>query len=91
METLIDKRNVGRIAERIVANELEARGFRVTDLNRQGLAANADLLATFLFCRTSHTRPSDRLVYPDPSALGGAKGPVSGHPLRPIVAGVKST
>ena len=37
--------NVGRIAERIVSNELEFRGFRVTDLNRDGSAANADLLA----------------------------------------------
>ena len=41
----INRANVGRIAERIVANELEARGFRVTDLNREGIAANADLLA----------------------------------------------
>lgn len=37
--------NVGRIAERIVSNELEARGFRVSDLNTGGLSANADLLA----------------------------------------------
>jgi hypothetical protein len=37
--------NVGRIAERIVANELEAHGFRVSDLNSDGTAANADLLA----------------------------------------------
>lgn len=41
----INSRNVGRIAERIVANELEARGFRVSDLNKDGLAANADLVA----------------------------------------------
>jgi Holliday junction resolvase len=41
----ISQRNVGRIAERIVANELEARGFRVSDLNRDGTVANADLLA----------------------------------------------
>jgi hypothetical protein len=41
----ISQRNVGRIAERIVANELEARGFRVSDLNSDGTAANADLLA----------------------------------------------
>ncbi len=33
------------IAERIVANELEVRGFRVSDLNSDGTAANADLLA----------------------------------------------
>lgn len=41
----ISQLNVGRIAERIVANELEARGFRVSDLNSDGTAANADLLA----------------------------------------------
>jgi len=29
----IYKHNVGRIAERIVSNELEFRGFRVNDLN----------------------------------------------------------
>ena len=37
--------NVGRIAERIVSNELEYRGFRVSDLNKEGTSANADLLA----------------------------------------------
>jgi hypothetical protein len=42
---MINSQNVGRIAERIVANELEARGFRVSDLNKEGTAANADLLA----------------------------------------------
>lgn len=41
----INKSNVGRIAERIVANELEYRGFRVSDLNKEGTSANADLLA----------------------------------------------
>ena len=41
----ISQENVGRIAERIVANELEARGIRVSDLNSDGTAANADLLA----------------------------------------------
>src|SRR4051794_27192424 len=41
----IGSQNVGRIAERIVANELEARGFRVSDLNKDGTAPNADLLA----------------------------------------------
>jgi hypothetical protein len=41
----IGQKNVGRIAERIVANELEARGFRVSDLNKEGVAVNADLLA----------------------------------------------
>lgn len=42
----IVRKNVGKIAERIVANELEARGWRVTDLNKEnGLSANADLLA----------------------------------------------
>jgi hypothetical protein len=35
----------GRIAERIVANELEVRGFHVTSLNKDGQLANADLLA----------------------------------------------
>ncbi len=41
----IHKGNVGRIAERIVSNELEFRGFRVSDLNKEGPSANADLLA----------------------------------------------
>ena len=41
----INKHNVGRIAERIVSNELEFRGFRVSDLNKEGTSANADLLA----------------------------------------------
>jgi hypothetical protein len=41
----IGKQNVGRIAERIVANELEACGFLVRDLNLEGISANADLLA----------------------------------------------
>lgn len=41
----INQKNVGRIAERIVANELEYRGFRVSDLNKEGTSANADLLA----------------------------------------------
>ena len=41
----INRHNVGRIAERIVSNELESRGFRVSDLNKEGTAANADLLA----------------------------------------------
>jgi len=41
----INRENVGRIAERIAANEFEARGFRVSDLNKEGLSANADLLA----------------------------------------------
>ena len=44
-EPAIGRHNVGRIAERIVANELEFRGFRVSDLNREGTSANADLLA----------------------------------------------
>jgi hypothetical protein len=35
----------GRIAERIVANELEVRGFHVSSLNKDGQLANADLLA----------------------------------------------
>ncbi len=41
----IGKQNVGKIAERIVANELEASGFLVRDLNLEGISANADLLA----------------------------------------------
>jgi hypothetical protein len=41
----INKTNVGKIAERIVANELEARGFIVRDLNLERLAANVDLIA----------------------------------------------
>lgn len=41
----IGKENVGKIAERIVANELEAHGFLVRDLNLEGISANADLLA----------------------------------------------
>jgi hypothetical protein len=45
MDTSINRRNVGRIAERIVANELEFRGFRVGDLNKEGISANADLIA----------------------------------------------
>jgi hypothetical protein len=42
---VMSQRNVERIATRIVANELEFRGFRVTDLNKEGLAPNVDLLA----------------------------------------------
>jgi hypothetical protein len=41
----VNKSNVGRIAERIVSNELEYRGFRVSDLNKEGTSANADLIA----------------------------------------------
>jgi hypothetical protein len=41
----INQHNVGRIAERIVSNELEYCGFRVSDLNKEGTSANADLLA----------------------------------------------
>ena len=41
----INSQNVGRISERIVSNELESRGFRVSDLNKEGTSANADLLA----------------------------------------------
>src|SRR5690242_5549129 len=41
----INRHNVGRIAERIVANELESAGFRVSDLNKEGISANADILA----------------------------------------------
>jgi hypothetical protein len=42
---MVNRGNVGRIAERIVANELEAQNFRVSDLNKDGISANADLLA----------------------------------------------
>jgi Holliday junction resolvase len=42
---LVSRGNVGRLAERIVANELEWRGFRVTELNDSGLSPNADLIA----------------------------------------------
>jgi hypothetical protein len=41
----INTHNIGRIAERIVTNELEYRRFRVSDLNKEGTSANADLLA----------------------------------------------
>jgi hypothetical protein len=41
----VNKTNVGRIAERIVSNELEYHGFRVSDLNKEGTSVNADLLA----------------------------------------------
>jgi hypothetical protein len=43
--TEIRQGNVATIGERIVANEFEARGFRVSDLNKEGLAVNADLVA----------------------------------------------
>jgi hypothetical protein len=45
MDGNINDENVGRIAERIVANELEFRGFRVSDVNKEGTAANVDLIA----------------------------------------------
>ncbi len=41
----INKTNVGKIAERIAANEIEARDFTVRDLNLERLAANVDLIA----------------------------------------------
>ncbi len=44
-EAKIGKDSIGRIAERIVANELEFHGFLVRDLNLEELAANVDLLA----------------------------------------------
>ena len=40
-----NRQSTGRIAERIVANELEFQGFTVRDLNLEGQAANADLAA----------------------------------------------
>lgn len=42
----LNKFVVGKIAERIVMNELEVRGYRATDLNKDGLSANADVLAS---------------------------------------------
>ena len=45
MASGIGKENIGKIAERIVANELEFEGFVVRDLNIEGFAANVDLLA----------------------------------------------
>ena len=40
----VERRTVGKIAERIVMNEFENQGFRATDLNKDGLSPNADLL-----------------------------------------------
>ena len=40
----ISQRNVGKMAERIVMNEFEANSYRATDLNKDGLSPNADLL-----------------------------------------------
>lgn len=45
VDVKIGKTNVGKIAERIVLNELEARGYRATDLNKDGISANVDLIA----------------------------------------------
>jgi len=42
---VVSQKNVERIVARIVANELEFRGFRVTDLNKDGLSPDVDLLA----------------------------------------------
>lgn len=50
MSGSVNKSNVGRIAERIVSNELEYRGFRVSDLNKEGTSANADLIAAKSGC-----------------------------------------
>jgi len=41
---LIEQKNIGKIAERIVMNEFEARGFRATDLNKDGSSPNADIM-----------------------------------------------
>jgi hypothetical protein len=41
----IHSKNVGKISERIVMNELEQRGYSVTDLNKDRVSANADLVA----------------------------------------------
>ena len=46
----VNRSNVGRIAERIVSNELEYRGFRVSDLNKERTSANADLIAAKSGC-----------------------------------------
>ena len=45
-DILLNKYSVGKIAERIVMNELGVRGYQVTDLNKDGLRANADILAS---------------------------------------------
>ena len=50
MSGSVNKSNVGRIAERIVSNELEYRGFRVSDLNKEGTSTNADLIAAKSGC-----------------------------------------
>jgi hypothetical protein len=44
--TAVNGARTGRIGERLAANELEERGFSVTSLNKEGNAANADLIAT---------------------------------------------
>lgn len=41
----LTKQSIGKIAERIVMNELEFHGYRATDLNKDGLSANSDILA----------------------------------------------
>lgn len=41
----LTKQSIGKIAERIVMNELEFNGYRATDLNKDGLSANSDVLA----------------------------------------------
>ncbi|MFZ1075713.1 MAG: hypothetical protein WAN50_05060 [Minisyncoccia bacterium] len=41
----LNKISIGKIAERIVMNELESRGYRTTDLNKDGMSANSDILA----------------------------------------------
>ena len=58
-EPAITKQNVGRIAERIVSNELEARGFRVSDLNKEGAAANADFSSRMIIGWRLRVRPGD--------------------------------
>lgn len=54
----INQDNVSRIAERIVANELEFRGFRVSDLNRERTSENADLLAVHGQKTLQHSCPN---------------------------------
>jgi hypothetical protein len=79
----IGSHNVGRIAERIVANELEARGFRVSDLNKEGTAANADLLAV-------SRRKALALQIQVKGSTNGPKEPLwvgYGHLTKEILAG----
>ncbi|MDX2224141.1 MAG: hypothetical protein SFV21_15430 [Rhodospirillaceae bacterium] len=46
MKTKTSRTSRGKIAERIVMNELASRDINVTDLNKDGFAPNADLIAS---------------------------------------------